>query len=106
MPEFHEWIDAALKHADITGAALARQLTKRLGRKFYRSTIMRLKKPPTADDADVPAWAKPRRLLADELYAIAKITRYPIPSVPGMPNEDKHTLLLETIRKYAELTNA
>jgi len=72
-----QWVREALKHADMSGAELARRLTDRLGRSFDRAAIQKM----TMTEAT--AKTKPRPVKADEMMAIAEITGYAPPVEAG-----------------------
>ena len=70
---FAPWVKAALEHADMSGAELARHLTERLGRSIDRAAVQKMQM------TEGTGKTKPRSVAADEMIAIAEITGYPMP---------------------------
>lgn len=72
--QLSQWVRAAVNHADISAAELARRLTDRLGRAFDRAAVQKMMM------STATGRTKPRRVAADEMLAIAEITGYPAPA--------------------------
>ncbi|MDQ0303833.1 S24 family peptidase [Ancylobacter polymorphus] len=70
---FAQWVKAALEHADMSGAELARHLTERLGRSIDRAAVQKMQM------VEGTGKTKPRAVAADEMIAISEITGYPAP---------------------------
>ena len=68
------WVKAALEHADMNNAELARQLTERLGRSIDRAAVQKMQMVEATEKT------KPRAVAADEMIAISEITGLPIPA--------------------------
>jgi len=71
---FANWVKAALEHADMSGAELARHLTERLGRSIDRAAVQKMQM------VEGTGKTKPRSVSADEMIAISDITGYPMPA--------------------------
>lgn len=69
-----QWVTAALKHADISAAELARRMSEKLGRHIDRAAVNKMMKTTAS------ARTKPRRVSGDEMMAIAEITGFAPPS--------------------------
>lgn len=67
------WVKAALEHADMSGAELARHLTEQLGRSIDRAAVQKMQM------VEGTSKTKPRAVAADEMIAISQITGYPLP---------------------------
>jgi len=72
-----EWVREALQSANMSGAELARQLTRRLGRSIDRAAVNKMMKTTASERT------KPRSISADEMMAISEITGYPPPPEVG-----------------------
>lgn len=70
------WVQEALKHANMSGAELARRLSERLGRSIDRAAVSKMQL------TEATPRTKPRAVSADEMMAISEITGYPPPILP------------------------
>lgn len=72
-PMLAEWIRSALSYAQMSQVELAAHLTRELGRNIDKAAVnkMALVKPTGK--------TKPRQIQADEMMAIARITKFPLP---------------------------
>ncbi len=68
------WVREALKHANMSGAELSRRLSERLNRSVDRAAVQKMQM------TEATGKTKPRQISADELFAIAEITGYPVPA--------------------------
>lgn len=68
-----QWIRAALKHAGMSGAELARRMTER-GLTVDRAAVNKMMKEAASEKT------KPRKVKAAELLAISQITGYALPN--------------------------
>lgn len=73
-----DWLRGALESADISGAELARRLTRRLGRSIDRAAVNKMMMTRAT------ARTKPRDISAEEMMAIAEITGVAPPAEAGI----------------------
>lgn len=69
-----EWIEKALAASGMKQAELARRLSIEIGRNIERQMISKM-------------MSGIRRVSADEMYGISRVTRYPLPGMPDAPDE-------------------
>lgn len=68
-----KWLRDAMDSAGISGTDLAREMSQRLGRSIDRAAIHKMRMLEPSDRV------KPRKIAADEMFAISEITGFPLP---------------------------
>lgn len=73
--DLSKWLASALAHSGMSQAELARQMSEHLGRSIDRAAVNKMLRL-----VQRPSGGKPRRLSADEMVAVEKITGYAAPA--------------------------